>query len=139
MEEKIIYTAGTWDLFHIGHLNLIQRAHQLGTKLIVGVSTDALVKTYKEHLPLIPYTERYAIIESLRIVDTVVEQRVLLDPTQFLQLNIDVLVLGDDWEDSEHPGIVWMKKHREMVFLPRTPSISTSAIKKTIHSSMKFG
>lgn len=134
--ESIVYTAGTWDLFHIGHLNIIRRARMFGTKLIVGVSTDELVYSYKQHYPIMPYRERYEIIRELKCVDQVVQQSELLPVTQLFLLNADILVLGDDWKDSNLEGINWMKYNKRMIFLPRTEGVSTSELKQKIRGKV---
>lgn len=71
-EEKHVYTAGVFDLFHLGHLRLLERAAEYGTTLTVGVSTDELVLSYKGQAPVVPFDERCAIIGALRCVDNVV-------------------------------------------------------------------
>ncbi|MBO5181576.1 MAG: adenylyltransferase/cytidyltransferase family protein [Paraprevotella sp.] len=92
----VVYTSGTFDMFHSNHLKMIKYARGLGDTLIVGVSTDELVCSYKRP-PIIPFEERMAIIEALRYPDIVVPQR-SLDHTDIVRkLNIDVFVVGDDW------------------------------------------
>ena len=92
----VVYTSGTFDMFHSNHLKMIKYARGLGDTLIVGVSTDELVCSYKRP-PIIPFEERMAIIEALRYPDIVVPQR-SLDHTDIVhKLNIDVFVVGDDW------------------------------------------
>jgi len=103
-----------------------------GTKLIVGVSTDELVYSYKHHMPIMPYRERYEIIRELKCVDQVVQQSELLPVAQLFVLNADILVLGDDWKDSDLEGIAWMKYNKRMIFLPRTEGVSTSELKQKI-------
>ncbi|MEK6900250.1 MAG: adenylyltransferase/cytidyltransferase family protein, partial [Nanoarchaeota archaeon] len=72
VKKTVVFTAGTWDLFHVGHLNLIKRSKELGDFLIVAVSTDELVVSYKKGPPAIPFDERAAILESCKYVDKVV-------------------------------------------------------------------
>ena len=92
----VVYTSGTFDMFHSNYLKMIKYARGLGDTLIVGVSTDELVCSYKRP-PIIPFEERMAIIEALRYPDIVVPQR-SLDHTDIVRkLNIDVFVVGDDW------------------------------------------
>ncbi len=129
-----VYISGTWDLFHIGHLNAIRTAKELGDELIVGVSTDELIKKYKGHEPVYPYEERLKIIESLKYVDRTSTQEELSTEEQFRALNFDVLVVGDDWKDKYLSGIEWIKKHKSkvVIYLPRTLGIDTSSIKRKL-------
>lgn len=92
----VVYTSGTFDMFHSNHLKMIKYAHGLGDTLIVGVSTDELVCSYK-HAPIIPFEERLAIIEALKYPDIVIPQRSLDHSEIVKKLNIDVFVVGDDW------------------------------------------
>ena len=73
-KKTIVYTAGVWDLFHIGHLNIIKKSKRLGDYLIVAVSTDDLVRSYKGYYPAIPYKDRYDIVSACKYVDKVVKQ-----------------------------------------------------------------
>jgi len=96
MQKKIIYTSGTFDMFHSNHLKMIKYARGLGETLIVGVSSDELVCSYKK-APIIPFEERLAILEALKYPDIVIPQR-SLDHTELVKnLNIDAFVVGDDW------------------------------------------
>lgn len=92
----VVYTSGTFDMFHSNHLKMIRYARGLGDTLIVGVSTDELVCSYKQP-PVIPFEERLAIIEALRYPDVVIPQRTLDHSDLVRKLNIDVFVVGDDW------------------------------------------
>jgi len=132
-KETIVYTSGSWDLFHIGHLNLIEKSKSYGDKLIVGVSTDELIEKYKGTKPTIPYDQRKRIIESLRAVDLVVKQTELTEVRQLIEHNIDVVTIGDDWQDKYLEGLEWMKEQgRLVVYLPYTKGVSTTSIKKDI-------
>ena len=131
-DTKIIYLPGTWDLFHEGHLNIIKKAKALGGNLIVGVSTDKLVKQYKKVYPIIPYSQRVSIIKACKYVDKVVKQSRLVPISLLKKLKADILVLGTDWEDKSLFGIAWMKEHREAIYLPYTKKITTTSIKKKI-------
>ena len=92
----VVYTSGTFDMFHSNHLKMIEYARGLGETLIVGVSTDELVSSYKRP-PIIPFEERIAIVKALKAPDVVIPQR-SLDHTELVKkLNIDVFVVGDDW------------------------------------------
>jgi len=95
--RTVVYTAGTFDLFHLNHLRMIQYARALGDILIVGVSTDKLVDSYKKS-PIIPFEQRIAIIRALKYPDIVIPQHSLDFTKMIKRLNMNVLVLGDDWE-----------------------------------------
>ncbi|NQY63567.1 MAG: adenylyltransferase/cytidyltransferase family protein [Alteromonadaceae bacterium] len=92
----IVYVSGTFDLFHRNHLKMIEYGSGLGDSLIVGVSTDELVCSYKKP-PAIPFDERIAIIEALKYPDVVIPQRSLEHTLRVKDLNIDIFVIGDDW------------------------------------------
>lgn len=129
-----VYTSGTYDLFHIGHLNVIRRSRELGDYLVVGVSTDELVASYKMRKPIIPYEERAEIIRALTGVDLVVRQEELFSQKLMSELDIDVMTIGDDWKGKHHPGLEWAINHPKikMHFLPYTQSVSTTVIKQQI-------
>lgn len=95
-KKVVVYTSGTFDMFHSNHLKMIKYARGLGDTLIVGVSTDELVCSYKKP-PIIPFEERLTIVEALRYPDVVIPQRSLDHSEIVKQLNIDVFVVGDDW------------------------------------------
>ena len=94
--KVVVYTSGTFDVFHSNHLKMIKYARGLGDTLIIGVSTDELVCSYKKP-PIIPFEERLSIVEALKYPDIIIPQRTL-DHTEIVKkLNIDVFVVGDDW------------------------------------------
>lgn len=98
---KIGYTTGVFDLFHIGHLNILKRAKEQCEYLIVGVSTDELVQIYKNKTPIIPYDERVKIVEAIKYVDKAVMQNTLDKILAWNDLKFDVLFQGNDWKDSK--------------------------------------
>jgi len=129
----VVYAAGTWDMFHIGHLNILKAAKQLGDVLIVGVSTDRLVETYKGHKPMLSYTDRAAIVEACRYVDIVVPQDSLEKEEQLERLNVDILVVGSDWWERKVGGHHWMAERGKQVFyLPYTESMSSTHLMKLL-------
>lgn len=95
-ERVVVYTSGTFDMFHSNHLKMIKYARGLADVLIVGVSTDELVSSYKNP-PIIPFEERLAIIEALKYPDIVIPQRSLDHSQKVQDLHIDIFVVGDDW------------------------------------------
>ena len=124
----VVYTSGTFDMFHSNHLKMIKYARGLGDTLIVGVSTDELVCSYKRP-PIIPFEERMAIIEALKYPDIVIPQR-SLDHTELVKkLNIDVFVVGDDWTGKYD----YLKELGVTVFyFPYGDGVSTTKIKEEI-------
>lgn len=134
MKAKIIYTAGTYDLFHFGHLNVLLRARRLGSRLIVGVSSDKLIKTYKHMKPIICYRDRVSIIKQLKCVDKVIKQDTFFDIDQLRKYKIDIIVLGDDWKGKSFPELEKCLKELniKMVYVPYTKRLSTSSIKEKI-------
>lgn len=123
---KKVITYGTFDLFHVGHLNLLRRARALGDFLVVAVSSDAF-NALKGKECAYRCEDRCAIVSAIRYVDEViVEERWEQKADDVRRLGIDVFVMGDDWKgrfDDELAGLC------EVVYLPRTENISTSSIK----------
>ena len=141
MKEKIIgYTTGVYDMFHIGHLNIIQRAKQQCDYLIVGVSTDELVEHEKKKTPVIPYEERAAIIAALKYVDEVVPQQ---DKNKFgawEKYHFDKMFVGSDWKGTPQ----WKKYEEEfapvgveIVYLPHTDGISSTQLTGVIKNLLE--
>lgn len=122
---KRVITFGTYDVFHIGHVNILERAAELGDYLIVGVSSDALSFKKKQRYPLYSQDDRVKIINSMRCVDEVFIEESLEDKARYIEtMKADLLVMGDDWEGR----FDWVKPWCEVIYLPRTPSISTTEI-----------
>jgi glycerol-3-phosphate cytidylyltransferase len=123
-------------MFHFGHLNVIKRSKALGDYLIVGVSTDELVASYKQRSPIIGYEQRAEIIRHLDCVDQVVTQRELFDVELMKQHGVNVMTIGSDWKDKYQNGLERVKDDPgiELVFLPYTQAISTTEIKEAIVS-----
>lgn len=94
------YTTGVFDLFHIGHLNLLKNAKSMCDKLIVGVTVDELVK-YKHKTAVIPFEERIEIVRNVKCVDAVVPQESMDKMNMWSKLKFDVMFVGDDWHDTE--------------------------------------
>lgn len=130
------YTAGVYDLFHIGHLNLLKNAKGMCDKLIVGVTVDDLV-LYKGKYAAIPFSERIEIVRSIKYVDAAVPQYDMDKLTMCRKLNANILFVGDDWYGTEK----WVKYEKEfqkygikMVYFPYTKGISSTLINKTLVS-----
>lgn len=139
MEKKKVrvFTSGSFDLFHIGHLNILERSAALGDELIVGVSTDELIQHYKGMPPIIPFEQRMRIVSSLKCVAKVVKQVKLTEVAQLKEEDIDIVTIGDDWENKYLEGLEWMKQQpgKKVVYFPYTPGVSTTNIKKRIIES----
>lgn len=122
---RTVITFGTFDVFHVGHLRVLERAAGLGDRLVVGVSADALNQRKKGRVPVFSEKERLAIVAALRVVDEVfVEESLEAKRDYIVSHGADVLVMGDDWAGKfdEFEDVC------EVVYLPRTPAISTTAI-----------
>jgi len=132
--KKTIYTAGSYDLLHYGHVNVLLKAKALGNYLIVGVSTDALISKYKGMKPIICYKDRVAIIKELKCVDKVIKQNSFFDVKQLKKYHIDIIVLGDDWKGKSFPELDRCLKELniKIVYVPYTRRLSTSKIKVKI-------
>jgi len=131
---KTVITYGTFDMFHIGHLKLLERAKELGDRLIVAVSSDEFNKV-KGKKVIIPYDQRAKIVESIKFVDKVIpennwEQKI----KDVKDNNVDVFVMGDDWEGK----FDFLKEHCEVVYLPRTKNVSTTQFKNSAESIIKL-
>lgn len=130
-KKSIVYTSGTFDMFHSNHLKMINYARGLGDILIVGVSTDELVKSYKA-APIIPFNERMLIIEALKAPDLVIPQHTLDHAEIVKKLNIDAFVVGDDWYGKYD----YLKELEVDVFyFPYGDGVSSSSLKKTIYEN----
>lgn len=135
---KIGYTTGVFDLFHIGHLNILKRAKEQCDYLIVGVSTDELVKSYKDKTPVIPFAERIAIVEAIRYVDKVVSQTSMDKLAAWNVLHFDAMFHGDDWKNST----MYDEYEKQLtdigvalVFLPHTQGTSSTEIAKKLQDT----
>jgi choline-phosphate cytidylyltransferase len=124
-----VVTFGTYDLFHVGHLNILRRAKDLGDRLVVGVSSDELNFRKKQLNPTYPLDHRLAIVQSIRYVDEVfVEDALELKREYLIVHRADILVMGDDWEGrfDEFSDVC------RVVYLPRTVGISSTDVKVRI-------
>lgn len=130
---KIGYTTGVYDMFHIGHLNILRRAKEQCGYLIVGVSVDELVQSYKHKTPIIPYNERAEIVGAIRYVDRVVPQTTMDKLQAWRELHFDVMFHGDDWKGSAMYNEIEQQFREigvDLVFLPHTNGISSTELAK---------
>ena len=125
MSKSTVITFGTFDVLHVGHIRVLDRARALGDRLVVGVSADALNISKKGRAPVFSQDERLEIVGSLRVVDEVfVEESLELKRDYVLQFGATVLAMGNDWEGKfDHLSDIC-----EVVYFPRTPSVSTTAL-----------
>ena len=128
---KRVITYGTFDLLHAGHVRLLKRAKALGDYLIVGLSTDEFNWNEKQKKSYFSYEVRKEILSAIRYVDEVIpEDNWDQKRTDVHKYNVDIFVMGDDWEGK----FDFLKEEGcEVVYLPRTPDISTTQIKKELH------
>ena len=132
---KLGYTTGVFDMFHVGHLNILRRSKEHCEKLIVGVSTDELVESYKHKLPIMPLEDRLEIVAAIRYVDEVVIQSDLDKFKAWETLHFNAIFHGDDWKNSGLYNEMERKLklvHVDTIFLPHTDGISTTILTEII-------
>ena len=128
---KRVITYGTFDLLHYGHINLLRRAKALGDYLIVGLSTDQFNWQEKQKKSYFTYEERKAMLEAIRYVDLVIPEETWdQKKTDVEKDHADVVVIGDDWTGK----FDFLQDQCEVVYLSRTPEISTTKIKTELHT-----
>lgn len=140
MEDKMIigYTTGVYDMFHIGHLNVIKHAKEQCDYLIVGVSVDELVQKEKNKTPIIPYEERAAIVGAIKYVDRVVPQLDKNKVEAWNKYHFQKMFVGSDWKGTPQ----WKKFEEdfaplgvEIVYLPHTDGISSTQLRENIKNA----
>ncbi len=131
------YTTGVYDMFHIGHLNILRRAKEQCDYLIVGVSTDELVQNEKHKTPIIPFIERCEIISAIKYVDKVVPQKDKNKYAAWEKYHFDKMFVGSDWQGTE----VWQKYEQqfaplgvEIVYLNHTDGISSTILRDKLNN-----
>lgn len=133
---KIGYTTGVFDMFHIGHLNILKKAKEQCDYLIVGVSTNDIVKSYKNKTPIIPFEERIAIVQELKCVDKAVPQTSMNKMEAWEKYHFNALFHGSDWKGSEMYNNM-IKEFSEVgvdvVFLPHTDGISSTLLSEVLY------
>lgn len=139
-DYKIGYTSGVYDMFHIGHLNVLNNAKKHCEYLIVGVSTDELVQEYKGKTPIIPYEERKAIVENIKCVDKVIPQKDMDKLKVLLEYNCDSIFVGDDWKGTEK----WNDFEKQfaeygiaVTYLPYTKGTSSTKLREVLDGVLK--
>lgn len=134
------YTSGVYDLFHIGHLNILRNAKSMCDKLIVGVSTDELVYNYKNKTPIIQHSERMQIVSNIKFVDAVVAQTTMDKFEMWERLKFDVVVVGDDWHRTEKWDNIELKfkeRNVRVVYFPHTQGTSSTKINSILDEFRK--
>jgi cytidyltransferase-like protein len=130
IQHSIVYTQGVWDMFHIGHLNLLRAAKSIGSKLIVGVNTDDLVLEYKGHQPLLCWEDRAEVVRACKYVDVVMPADSLEKDDLLHRLDADILVHGDD---KRILGSDWMEANgRRVISFPYTAGRSSSLLRDAL-------
>lgn len=125
---KTIITYGTFDILHLGHINLLRRARALGDRLVVGLSTDEF-NSGKHKSALLTYENRKAVLESIRYVDVVFPEETWEQKADDIRkYGANVFVMGDDWEGK----FDFLSAHCTVRYLPRTPEISTTEIRESL-------
>lgn len=132
---KVGYTQGTYDMFHIGHLNLLKHASELCEYLIVGINSDELVKEYKHKVPVINEEERAEIVRNIKCVDECYIVTTLDKKDAYKKFHFDAIFIGDDWKGNSR----WERTQEEMksmgvdlVYLPHTSGVSSTALTEII-------
>lgn len=129
---KIGYTQGVYDMFHIGHLNLLNNAKANCDYLIVGVNSDELVRAYKHKSPIINEQDRKTIVENIKAVDMAIIADTLDKKIMMEKLNYDAIFIGDDWKESprwQDTKIELAQYGVDVVFLPHTDGISSTILR----------
>ncbi len=131
----IVYTVGTFDLLHVGHLALLEYCKTLGETLIVGVASDEVVNSYKPNTPVIPLKQRMQMLKALKCVDDVRAYYELEYVSACKELDVDIFVIGEDWGDKPHNIAVekYLKsKGKKIVQITYNPQTSSTKIKQNV-------
>lgn len=129
---RIGYTQGVYDMFHIGHLNILKRAKEQCDYLVVGINTDALVERYKHKVPVINERERMEIVRNIKVVDEVVLAETLDKKIQHEKIGFDAIFIGSDWKGNarwEATRIEMQEIGVEVIFLPHTEGITSTMLR----------
>jgi len=131
----IVYTVGTFDLLHVGHLALLEYCKTLGDTLVVGVASDEVVHSYKPNVPVIPLKQRLEMLKALKCVDDVRAYHELEYVSACKELDIDIFVIGEDWGDKPHNIAVeeYLKsKGKKIVQVNYNAQTSSTQIKQNV-------
>lgn len=131
------YTSGVYDLFHVGHLNLLNNAKKMCDKLIVGVTTDELMLDYKKKQSVIPYKERSEIVANIKSVDVVVPQDTMNKIDAWQKLKFNMMFVGDDWHNTSKWNeieVELQRKNIKIVYFPYTKGTSSTLVNQTLEN-----
>ena len=134
------YTTGVFDLFHVGHLNILKKSKLLCDKLIVGVTTDELMESYKNKKAVIPFNERCEIVSEIKSVDLVVSQDNMDKVKAWEKYKFNKMFVGDDWKGTHKWNLIEEKlnaKGVELIYFPYTKGTSSTLINETLNSLRK--
>jgi len=137
-----VYTVGTFDLLHVGHLALLEYCKTLGDKFVVGVASDEVVGSYKRNVPVIPLQQRMEMLKALTCVDDVVSYETLEYVSNCEKLDVDIFVIGEDWGSEPHNIAVeeYLKsKGAKIVQVTYNPLTSSTKIKQNVVSQIHEG
>ncbi|MEE9332956.1 MAG: adenylyltransferase/cytidyltransferase family protein [Granulosicoccaceae bacterium] len=133
--KTIVYTVGTFDLLHVGHLAILERCRKLGDIVVVGVASDSVVASYKPNEPVIPLIQRQEMLEALRCVDRVRPYHTLEYVSACKELNVDIFVVGEDWGRNPHNIDVetyLQSEGKQIIQVLYNPRTSSTAIKRDV-------
>ncbi len=135
---KLGYTAGVFDLFHVGHVNMLKTAKSLCDTLIVGVTTDSLA-LYKNKKPVISFEDRKAVVESCQYVDAVIGQYSLDKFEAYKKINFDIIFVGDDWyKKGQWPELEKKIHPAKVIYIPYTQSVSSTLINQLLEKQREI-
>lgn len=137
---KVLYTGGTFDLFHYGHVNFLRQCAEISDFVVVSLNTDEFVAQFKEKPPVMRYPERRYALLGCRFVDTVVKNVGGADSKPAIEvIDPDIIAIGDDWKERDYHAQMqfterWLAQHHiELVYLPYTTGISSTEAKRRLH------
>ena len=133
--KTTVYTVGTFDLLHVGHLAILEQCRKLGDIVVVGVASDSVVASYKSNEPVIPLIQRQEMLEALRCVDRVRPYHTLEYVSACKELNVDIFVVGEDWGRNAHNIDVetyLQSEGKQIIQVLYNPRTSSTAIKKDV-------
>jgi glycerol-3-phosphate cytidylyltransferase len=139
MSYNVLYTGGTFDLFHAGHVNFLKRCNKIAAKIVVSLNTDEFIESYKGKPPICSYADRKAILESCVYVDEVIENVGGADSKpSILQVKPNIIAIGTDWAKKDYYAQMqftqqWLDVHDILlVYIPYTEHVSTTLLKQRV-------
>ena len=140
MKQIIGYTTGVFDLFHIGHLNILRESKKMCDKLIVGITNDELVYKRKNKYPVIPFRERIEIVNAIKYVDKAVPQNTMNKMVAWKKIKFNIMFVGDDWKGTNKWNTIELRMNQvgvEIIYFPYTKTTSSTLIHKTLVKLME--